>query len=149
MKQCPGCGVEIGEEAGACDVCRGVAASAKPRLVPLVEPAPASGWGSEAVVRRLYQQRSRTHALIGLLISLVMIWALYEDMKESKSYSIAGVLCAPVFFLLSLGGLIDPDILYGMRIKEIPTPKRVVSHALLFGGLAIGACTCYLLSFGW
>jgi hypothetical protein len=98
-------------------------------------------------IARMAKQRSRLYALLPLAgAALLVALELYTLRNEGKLH-IAAVLLTPTLLLLGLGGLVNPDVVFGARpdVPDIPDGVRRVARLLTYGGLAIGLLACWYL----
>ena len=99
-------------------------------------------------IRRLAAQRSRRYPLVALTgVAVIAAFELYS-LRSSGQLHLVAVLVAPALLLLGLGGLVNPDVMFGARPDvEVPDSTRRVSRLLMYSGLALGMLGCWYLFF--
>lgn len=93
-------------------------------------PAIYDGEVSEEEVLKRYQLHSRKEAILAVCVSAPLAVICVSNWKAMALVS--------GLFALGLGGLIDPQVSYALRVRQAPFHKKILASLLILGGMAFG-----------
>jgi hypothetical protein len=102
---------------------------------------------SPETIARMAKRRSRLYALLPLAGAVLLLGVEWYTFRNEGKLHIAAVIFTPMLVLLGVGGLVNPDLLFGARpdVPDIPDGVRRVARLLTYGGLALGLLACWYL----